>query len=59
MTQTDLLGIWNEIGKRGDNYERDYSAAWTCRKVIFVHVQMCLVGNANMLMRIKRELCFK
>lgn len=24
MTQTDLLGIWNEIEKRGDNYEHDY-----------------------------------
>lgn len=48
MTQTNLLGIWNGIEKRGDNYERDYSAAGTCRKVIFARVQMCLAGNANM-----------
>lgn len=54
--RADLLGIWNEIEKRCDNYERDYSTVWTSRKVIFARVQMCLAGDANMSTRIKRGL---
>jgi len=51
MTRTNLLGIWNEIEKRDDNYERDYSVARTCRKVIFARANVsrrkCEYVDAN------------